>query len=285
MDPLIFHNDRIVSLGESRLSPGQAGLFMGWGVFTTLRIYRGIPFAFERHWARMARDAARLAVPMPYQPQAVRRAVMELASRNRRPESVARVTFIRNTGGYWAEAADRPPTDLVIFTRELVRWPLASRLRLEPDGVSSTGPYAGTKNLSWALPISRHERAQADGFDDALLENEKGQIAECSSANFFLLRAGKIQTPPLSSGCLPGITREILMEIAPPAGIDIKEKELTEADLDSAEEAFISSSTREVAPVGFISPRWSFYTPGKVTRRLETLFTSAIEAYLSQPKA
>ena len=258
---------------------------MGWGVCTTLRIYQGISFAFERHWARMARDAARLAVPMPYQPQAVRQAVIELASRNRRAESVARVTFIRNTGGYWAEAADRPPTDLVIFTRELVRWPSANRLRLETDGVSSTGPYAGTKNLSWALPISRHERAQADGFDDALLKNEKGQIAECSSANFFLVRAGKLQTPPLSSGCLPGITREILLEIAPPAGFDIEEKDLTEADLDSAEEAFISSSTREVAPVGFVSPRWSFDTPGKVTSRLETLFTSAIQTYLCQSKA
>jgi len=209
---------------------------------------------------------------------------MELASRNGRAESVARVTFIRNTGGYWAEAADRPPTDLVIFTRELVRWPPASRLRLEPDGVTSTGPYAGTKNLSWALPISRHERAHNDGFDDALLDNEKGYIAECSSANFFLVRAGKVQTPPLSSGCLPGITREILLEIAPPAGIDIEEKELTEADLESAEEAFISSSTREVAPVGFISPRWSFSTPGKVTSRLQALFMSAIQAYLSQQK-
>jgi branched-chain amino acid aminotransferase len=285
MDPLIFHNDRIVSLGEARLSPGQAGLFMGWGVFTTLRIYRGIPFAFERHWRRCARDAARLAVPMPYQPQAVRRAVMELACANGRAESVARVTFIRNTGGYWAEAADRPPTDLLIFTRELVRWPAASRLRLERDGVSSTGPYAGTKNLSWALPISRHERAQAEGFDDALLENEKGQIAECTSANFFLVRAGKVATPPLTSGCLPGITREVLLERAPSAGIEIEEKELIEADLDTAEEVFIGSSTREVAPVGFISPRWNFDTPGKITSRLETLFTSAIQDYLSEQMA
>src|SRR5207245_9338456 len=108
-----------------------------------------------------------------------------------RSESLARVTFVRHARGYSAAAAYRPPTDLVIFTRELVRWPPASRLRLEPDGVTSAGPYAGTKNLSWALPISRHERAHNDGFDDALLDNEKGYIAECSSANFFLVGAGK----------------------------------------------------------------------------------------------
>src|SRR5947207_11884518 len=253
MDSLIFQSDRIVPLAECRLSPGQTGLLMGWGVFTTLRIYKGIPFAFERHWARMARESARLGVPLPYQAHAVRQATMEVARANGRPESMARVTFIRNTGGLWSESADRAPTDLLIFTRELVRWPASNRLQLEPDGVTSAGPYAGTKILSWALPSSRNERAHAAGFDDALLQNERRQIAECSSANFFLVRAGKVLTPPLSSGCLPGITREILLEIAPQAGIEIEERDLTEADLDTAEEAFISSTTRELAPVGFIS--------------------------------
>jgi branched-chain amino acid aminotransferase len=285
MDSLIFHNDRLVSLAECRLSPGQAGLLMGWGVFTTLRIYKGIPFAFERHWARMARDAARLGVPLPYKPGAVRQAVMDVARENGRPESMARVSFIRNEGGLWSESANRPPTDLLIFTRGLVGWPVAQRLKLEPDGVASAGPYSGTKILSWALPSSRNERAHAEGFDEALLQNEKHQIAECSSANFFIVRAGKVATPSLSSGCLPGITREILLEIAPPAGIAIEERDLTEADLDTAEEAFISSTTREVAPVGFISPRWNFDTPGKVTSRLEALFTSAIHAYLSSQSA
>ncbi len=281
MDSLIFHNDRMTPLADCRLSPGQTGLLMGWGVFTTLRIYKGIPFAFERHWTRMARDAGRLGVPLPYKSEAVRQATIDLARANNHPESMARVSFIRNSGGLWAEGPDRPTTDLLIFTRELVHWPASHRLRLEPDGVASAGPYAGTKILSWALPSSRNERAHAEGFDEALLQNEKHQIAECSSANFFLVHAGKVHTPPLSSGCLPGITREILLEIAPPAGINIEERDLTEGDLDTAEEAFISSTTREVAPVGFISPRWNFDTPGKVTSRLESLFTSAISSYLS----
>ena len=123
MDPLIFHNDRITPLQEARLSPGQVGLLMGWGVFTTLRIYRGQPFAFERHWARMGRDAARLSVPFDYEEERVREAIVNLARVNQRPEGMARVSFVRNKGGLWEQADDHPPADLLVFTHELVPWP------------------------------------------------------------------------------------------------------------------------------------------------------------------
>ena len=217
MDPLIFHNDRIVPLKEVRLSPGQVGLLMGWGVFTTLRLYRGVPFAFERHWARMARDARLLEIPMPYEQEAVRHAVVELARANNHPESMARVSFVKNRGGLWAQADDLPPTDLLIFNRELVAWPGAHRLQIQPQGIFSTGRFAGAKMLSWVPHAAVLEKAHAEGFDDALLLNEKGQLAECTSANIFLVCGGKVLTPPLSSGCLPGVTREVLLDVQGPA--------------------------------------------------------------------
>ena len=93
MDSLIFHNDRIVPLEEVHLSPGQVGLLTGWGVFTTLRIYRGVPFAFERHWARMARDAERLEIELPYQYENVCRSLLDLAAVNQRREGMARVSL------------------------------------------------------------------------------------------------------------------------------------------------------------------------------------------------
>src|SRR5258706_12830733 len=95
MDSLIFHNDRIAPLTEVHLSPGQTGLLMGWGVFTTLRIYRGIPFAFERHWARLTRDSERLEIEMPFQYASVRKAIIDLASQNYRPTGVPRVSFFK----------------------------------------------------------------------------------------------------------------------------------------------------------------------------------------------
>lgn len=280
MDPLIFHNDRIAPLEEVHLSPGQAGLLTGWGVFTTLRLYRGIPFAFERHWARLVRDAERLEIPISHTLDGVRRAVIELAAANQRPEGMARLSFVRNVGGLWADAGGRPPTDLLIFARELVPWPAAHRLKIQPMGIFSGGRYAGAKMLSWVPHAATLERTRAEGFDDALLLNEKAQLAECTSANIFLVRGGKALTPPLTSGCLAGITREILFEIAPSAGIELKEADLTTADLSTAEEVFVSSTTREVAAVQTVSPDWKFPAPGQITVTLERAFKHYVETCL-----
>jgi branched-chain amino acid aminotransferase len=280
MDKLIFHNDRILPLGEARLSPGQVGLLMGWGVFSTLRIYRGRPFAFERHWARLMRDAGRLGIPISYAMETVERATEELVEANGHPESMARISLVKNHGGLWAEAPGRPDADLLIFTRELVAWPPTQRLMLETSGIFAGGHYAGTKMLSWVSHAAVLDKAHHEGFDDALLTNERGHLAECTSANVFLVRGGKILTPPLASGCLPGITREVLLEIAPPAGIEIRERELRPEDLATAEEVFISSTTREIAPIAEIHPGWKYPAPGPVSVRAEEIFKGYVGQWL-----
>jgi branched-chain amino acid aminotransferase len=285
MDSLIFHNDRIVPLNEARLSPGQMGLLMGWGVFTTLRIYQGFPFAFDRHWARMAHDAERLGVTLPYEQEAAHEAVIRLAEANRRPEGMGRVAFVKNHGGLWADAPGRPATDLLIFTRELVPWPATHRLKLQPSSVFAAGRYAGAKMLSWVQNAAVLEKAHEEGFDDVLLLNEKGQLAECTSANVFLVRGSKVLTPPLSSGCLPGITREVLREVIPGAGFELREQDLVPDDLSSAEEVFVSSTTREVASVGSITPQWSYPAPGKTTLALRQAFREYVQSHLDRTPA
>ncbi len=282
MDPLIIHNSQIKPLEEARLSPGQMGLLMGWGVFTTLRVYQGIPFALERHWARLTRDAKSLEVPIACQLDDLRRAIIELARVNHRLEGMARVSFVKNTGGLWSEAQDHPSSDLLVFTRELVPWPPAHRLMLQPMGIFSAGRYAGTKILSWIPHAAVLEKAHADGFDEALLLNEKSQLAECTSANIFLVRQGKVLTPPLTSGCLPGITREVLLEIAPAAGIELREQDLTTQDLSPANEVFISSTTRQVAAVGSINSGWKYQAPGNITVALQRAFQQYVRSYLER---
>jgi branched-chain amino acid aminotransferase len=281
MDRLILHNDRIVPIEEVRLSPTQAGLLTGLGVFTTLRLYHGQPFRFDLHWHRMAYDAVRLEVPLLFDERAVRHAIVRLAVMNDRKEGAVRVSFIKNSGGLWTPPPDCPPTDLLAFTYELKAWPAVHRLRLQPVAIFAAGIYAGTKMLSWAPNTAFLDKARADGFDDALLLNEKGQLAECTSANVFLVRDGQVSTPALSSGCLAGVTRSILFELAPGAGVRIIERDLTPEDLASAQEFFISSTTREVAAVGHISPGWDYPAPGPVTQALEEAFTRYVkhEAY------
>jgi branched-chain amino acid aminotransferase len=285
MDSLIFHNDRIVPLAEARLSPGQMGLLMGWGVFTTLRIYEGVPFAFDRHWARMAHDADRLGITLDYDQPTVREAIIKLAASNQRPEAMARLSFVKNQGGLWADAPAGPATDLLIFTREVATWPAASRLILVPDAIYSVGRLAGAKMLSWVQNAGALERAHNQGFDDALLMNEQGQLAECTSANIFLVRDGKVLTPPLISGCLPGVTREVLLEVIPAAGYELRQQNLTPYDLASGNEVFITSTTREVAPVSIIHPDWKFAAPGKITLEIKSAFREYVKSHLKRETA
>jgi branched-chain amino acid aminotransferase len=284
MDRLILHNDRILPVSEARLSPGQSGLLSGWGVFTTLRLYRGEPFQFHHHWERMSRDAARLGVDLAgFTEAAVRQAIVRLASANKRVEGMGRVWFVRNQGGLWSDDIHRPAADLLVFTRDLVPWPKSHRLLMQENAVFSAGVLAGAKMLSWAQNTLLLERARAQGFDDALLLNERGELAECTSANVLVVRDGRVVTPPLSSGCLQGVTREVLFEIASAAGIQLQEQTLTLDDLSGAEEVFISSTTREVASVSFVSPRWSYEAPGPVTQELEAAFRRYVDEVLGKP--
>jgi len=281
MDTSIFHNDRIIPLKKARLSPGQMGLLMGWGVFTTLRIYEGRPFAFDRHWARMSHDAERLGMNLDHDQEAVRQAVIKLAEANDRPEGMARVSFVKNRGGFWAEADDRPESDLLIFTRPLVQWPAIHRLKLQPHAIYSATRLAGVKMLSWAQNAALLEKGHAEGFDDVLLLNENGQLAECTSANVFLVRRDQVVTPPLSAGCLPGVTRDVLLEVVPQAGFELREENLTPEDLASAAEVFISSTTREVAAVGSIDAHWLYHAPGKTTMTIQQSFKDYVRSHLA----
>ena len=148
--------------------------------------------------------------------------------------------------------------------------------------IFSVGRLAGAKMLSWVQNAGTLERAHAEGFDDALLMNEHGQLAECTSANIFLVRDGKVLTPPLTSGCLPGITRNVLLEVIPAAGYELHQEDLTPHDLASATEVFITSTTREVAPVSFIHPDWSFAAPGKITLDLKSAFREYVRMHLGR---
>lgn len=265
IDYFIVYNQEIIPLDQARLSPGQAGLLLGWGVFTTLRLYQGIPFEFQRHWERMTHDAARLRMRLPDGMEETRERVIRLAQRNHRDAGMARVSFVRNAGGAWAgEPLDRP-ADLLAFTQPLPSWPESYRLSIAPAAVFSAGAFAGAKMLSWAPNSCIMDAARAEGFDDAILLNEHGHIVECTSANIFLVQQGAIATPPLASGCLPGVTREILLSVVASAGIQIHEKTIMPDDLDRAEEVFISSTTREVGGVREIGDRWKFAAPGKIT--------------------
>lgn len=245
----ILHNDEIRDAGEKTTSPGQVGLLNGWGVFSTIRVADGVLFAFERHWERMKRDATLLRVPFPTEAVWMESRLRRLVEANDARNATLRVVVVRNHGGpYEAPGIDRE-FDLIGFTTNFVEWPETVSLALKADGRHAKSEFAGTKVLSWAFNLTWNEQAHERGFDEVVLLNERGEVSECTSANIFVIEGERVWTPPLSSGCLPGITRALLLEEVVLPGIRIAEKTLMPEDMENADRVFITSTTRDALPV------------------------------------
>jgi len=275
----ILHNDDICEATAPILAAGQIGVLSGWGVFSTLRVASGVPFAFERHWARMCRDARLLAVPLPEDPEYVRSRLLKLIQANAVTHATLRVAIVRNRGGLW-EAPNERAFDLVALTADLKRWGAGVRLAVAEQARHAASPFRGVKMLSWALNLVQLERAQKRGFDEVILLNERGEVSECTSANIFVASGDTVFTPPLDSGCLPGVTRDLLVNEVRAAGVTVRERPLSMEDLYSASEVFITSTTRDLLPVLGIEDR--VLTPsGDLRARLESAFRQYTDRYIS----
>ncbi len=250
----IYFNGEVHKASETLLLASQVGLLSGWGVFSTLRVKDGALFAWERHWARMERDARLLNVEMPADPAALERALMSLAQQNGRADCTLRLVVVRNGGGMWAgPLPGGRVSDVIALTADSKDWGDSVRLTVQPNARYSAGEFTGAKVLSWSANLVWAERAQKQGFDETILLNEHGHVAECTSANIFAVVGNQMFTPPVSDGCLPGITREVLLNEVRIPGIRIQERSLTIADLEAADEVCITSTTRDLLPVREIS--------------------------------
>ena len=278
----VFHNESLLAIGKVRLSPGQAGLICGWGLFTTLRIFHGEAFAYERHWRRLEKDAAIIHLPMPYSSAKVRLNLHEVIRANQVTEGSARIYLVYNQVGFWQSDEKNPEVDLIIYTAPLPQYHEPVRLALRAQGRHAASPLAGVKTTSWLQNVWAVGEAQKEGFDEVVLLNERGEIAECTAANIFVVKNGKVLTPPLNSGCLEGVTRGILFEIAPEAGVAVIEQALHPEDLYSADEIFISSTNRNLIGAGEIAGHKIATAPGPVTHQLNDLFDAYVADYVTR---
>lgn len=278
----IFHNDQLLPIEKVRLSPGQAGVINGWGLFTTLRIVRGEAFAFERHWRRLEKDAAIVRMPLPYSGPKVRVQLQEVIRANEVSEGCARIYLIYNQVGFWRSGEPQPVVDLVIYTAPLPPYPATVRLAVREHGRHAASALAGVKTISWLNNVWSVAEAQKDGFDEVVMLNERGEVSECTAANIFAVRGDNVFTPPLSSGCLEGVTRGVLLEVAGEAGVSLKEQTLKPEDLYSADEVFISSTNRSVIGVGEIAGHNFAGAPGPVTQRIDEAFTTFQNEYVAR---
>jgi branched-chain amino acid aminotransferase len=279
----VLFNDQVHDSSEKLLMAGQVGLMAGWGVFSTIRVADGVLFAFERHWARMVKDAALFHVPMPCTAEEGRRRLLELVEANRAYNSSLRAYVVRNDGSAFGSACERR-TDLIGMTTDLKDWGKGVKLALEPQARHAASKFAGTKILSWAINLTLVEEAQAKGFDEVILLNERGEVAECTSANIFIARGNRVLTPPLSSGCLPGVTRDLLLSEIRAPGFEVRETALMPADLHNADEVFITSTTRELLPLLEIEHK-PLKQDDRARRALQAEFSQYVDRYVAEHKA
>jgi branched-chain amino acid aminotransferase len=280
MHRFLLYNGEIRDTSERFLSPGQTGLVNGWGVFSTLRIYDGVPFCWERHWPRMQHDAARMRIPMPPGPDAVAADIQRLIEANQAYNAVLRLMIVRNRGGMFEGPAVTNDFDVIGFTTNVPPWGTSMKLGVIPNGRHAASEFAGAKILSWSENLTRYERAREQGLDEVVLLNERGEVSECTSANLFAVHGSRVLTPPLSSGCLPGVTRAVLLEELHLPDLQVQERVLLPPDLESADEVFLASTTRELLPV--VSVEGLGIRSSRVVRdRLQTAFSAFVETYVA----
>jgi branched-subunit amino acid aminotransferase/4-amino-4-deoxychorismate lyase len=255
MHRLIYHNDQIMDAAGVTISPTNAGLLYGWGVFTTVRIYDGKAFAFDRHWKRLVAHAERAHISPGCDLKQARRAIDKLIAANSVGEGRARITLLKGDAASWSVGTGRE-TELLIFTSS--HTPVARAdlvLTLSPYRVLSTALLAGVKQTAMLENLFALEEARSRDFNEALLLNERGEIVSATAANIFWVQGDEVFTPSLSTGCVSGITRHFIHEIATRWKLHLVEGSFPVQRLLDAREVFLTSTAREVSIVSSFDAR------------------------------
>ncbi len=247
--------DGRLSVGDgARVAALDHGLTVGDGVFETCKVVDGVPFALTRHLGRLNRSLAVLGLPAA-DDALVRAAVAQtLAAAGGLALGRLRITV---TGGVGPLGSDRGEggTTLVVAVSPADPWPARIAVATVPWTRNETSAVAGAKTTSYAENVVALRAAHERGAHEALLPNTRGELCEGTGSNIFVAIGDRLLTPPLSSGCLAGITRELLLEWGRAAGVPVAEEAISMEALASAEDVLLTSSTRDVQPIAVLDGR------------------------------
>src|SRR5438445_9966603 len=273
-------NGRVFDQEHAVVSVFDNGFLYGEGVYETLRTYNGRPFLFDRHMQRLRNSSRMLQLPVPIsdaEMDARCRETMKAAGLGDGPQNEAyiRVLLTRGVGELSYDPAGCPTPSIVIIVKPQVNPPahvyeqgvklaLVDIVRNHPGSVN---PLIKSNNLlNNALAM---QEAFRRGAYEGIMRNYKGELAECTQSNLFIVKNGAALTPPIDAGLLPGITRAFLFEVGQEIGVPVQEAVLRDEDLLGADEAFLTSTTREVVPIVRVDDRTiGSGKPGSVTTSL-----------------
>jgi branched-subunit amino acid aminotransferase/4-amino-4-deoxychorismate lyase len=238
MESSYYFDGQILSGSDQVSLPLSSALLYGRGVFTTVAIRNSNPLLWDKHWARLTGSADRLGLDFTkHSEESTGGALLDLISSNQIISGRARLTFFdQGSSSLWPVKADRK-TALAITISETRAVREDVRLTISSHSVNSLSPLAGTKSCNYLENIMAIDDVKNRGFDEAIRLNERGEVTSGCMANVFWLRDDVLYTPSLKTGCLPGTTREHVME-----NIECREVQAGIEELEGAEAIFLTSA-------------------------------------------
>jgi branched-chain amino acid aminotransferase len=272
----VYVNGTITRAEDAVIPVYDHGFLYGEGIYETLRTYNGVAFLYDRHVRRLRASADHLRLDVPFDDETLRGWIADTcAAAGDIGEAYIRVLLTRGVGELTYDVRSTPAPSLVIIVKPLDEPParvftdgitisLVSILRNHPGSVN---PIIKSNNLlNNALAM---QEANRRGAEEGLMCNYRGELSECSQSNFFIVRGGVALTPKTKAGLLEGITRAFLFDVGQEVGVEVRDETLFPKDLDTADEAFITSTTRELSPVTRVDERViGDGKPGPITMKL-----------------
>jgi len=276
----VYVNGRITPADQAVVPVYDHGFVYGEGVYETMRTYNRVPFLYDRHMRRLRQSSDRILLDVPFDDKAMSAWIDKtVEAAGPLDEAYVRVLHTRGVGDLSYDLKSTPAPTTVIIVKPFDAYPprvyndgirisLVDMLRNHPRSVN---PIIKSNNLmNNALAM---QAAYRSGAEEGLMCNYRGELTECSQSNFFLVRGGAALTPRSEAGILEGVTRAFLFELGRELGIDVREETLTPKDLETADEMFITSTTRELSPVVNVDGRVvGTGKPGPITRKLTELY-------------
>jgi len=269
--PAYWVDGSVVADGAVALRPDDHGL-VGDGAFEAIKIIDGRPFALTRHLRRLRHSAGALCITVDE--DAIRAGIAALAGAEavRAHNCWLRVTVTGGSSPMGTGCVGTHPT-VVVAVAPMAPWGPTCDVAIVEWTRNETGATAGLKTISYAENVIALRAAHTRGADEAIFANTQGNLCEGTGSNVFLDVDGQLVTPPLSSGCLAGVTRELLLENCP----GLIEAEIPSAALAGAKEAFLTSTSRDVHPVRTVDGRPLAAAPGPLTRQAMASFAGIVE--------
>lgn len=265
-------NGELSPFEDARISPLDHGLVVGDGVFETLRVYGGVPFAWTRHLDRLRASATGLGLSAPDAGE-LRAAADAVLAANGLTEARLRITITGGPAPPGSRRAPVAPTAIVIAFEIEPPAPNGS-VMVVPWTRNEGGALAGLKTISYAENVRALAWVEERGATEAIFANTLGNLCEATGSNVFLVLDGICCTPPLAAGCLNGVTRQLVLQLGDEIGVPVEERDIPVGHLRGADEAFVTSTVREVQPITSVDGHDLPVAPGPLTTRLAEAFTA-----------